>query len=127
MSTRISGTARITGTTTAAISQGSRVHSYQSGRICAHGDCDTILSVYNPSKYCTVHSRCTLGGRTRAMPRPITEVACGHCGSVFQTANPARKFCSDRCRMAAFARRKRAAVRAERRLRQAAALTPPSR
>jgi hypothetical protein len=122
MSTRISGTARITGSTTAAISQGSRVRSYQSGRICAHGDCDTILSVYNPSKYCTVHAGLAPGGRTRAMPRAITEVACEHCGSLFLTANPARKFCSDRCRMAAFARRKRAAVRAERRLRQTAAL-----
>ena len=61
-------------------------------------------------------------GGLDAMPRPITEIACEHCGSVFLTANPARKFCSDRCRMAAFARRKRAAVRAERRLRQAAAL-----
>ena len=118
MSTRISGTTRIMGSTTASISQGSRVRSYQSGRTCAHGDCDTILSIYNPSKYCTVHSGLAMGRRTRAMPRPIKEVACGHCGSAFQTANPARKFCSDRCRMAAFARRKRAAVRAQRRLRQ---------
>ncbi len=123
MTTRISGTTRITGTMTASISRGSRVRSYQSGRTCAHGDCNTILSVYNPSKYCTVHAGFALSGRTRSMPRPITEVACEHCGSTFQTANPARKFCSDRCRMAAFARRKRAAVRAERRLRQEAGVS----
>ena len=112
MGTRISGTSRITGTLTAPISKGSQVRSYQSGRICTHSECDTILSVYNSSKYCTVHARLA-SGRSRSTPRPATEVACERCGLVFETANPARKFCSDRCRMAAFARRKRAAVRAQ--------------
>jgi endogenous inhibitor of DNA gyrase (YacG/DUF329 family) len=117
MSTRISGTSRITGTLTSGVSRGSRVRSYATGRTCGHGECDTILSVYNPAKYCAVHAGLAIG-RKRSMPRPVTEVVCARCGVTFETANPARKFCSDRCRMAAFARRKRAAVRAERRLQQ---------
>ena len=40
---------------------------------------------------------------------------------MFETGNQARKYCSDRCRMAAFARRKRAALRAENRLQKAQA------
>lgn len=122
MGTRITGTMRITGTRTSAITQGDRVRSYQSGRLCACSGCDTILSIYNPSAYCTVHAKLAACGRKRSTPRPITGVACDHCGTVFETANVARKFCSDRCRMAAFARRKRAAVRAESRLQQASAL-----
>ena len=126
MSTRISGRSRITGTLTSAISKGDRVRSYEGGRICGHGECDTILSVYNPSKYCAVHAHLAVG-RKRSMPRPVSEVACARCGATFQTANPARKFCSDRCRMAAFARRKRAAVRAENRLRPEQALQAGTR
>jgi endogenous inhibitor of DNA gyrase (YacG/DUF329 family) len=112
MSTRISGTPRIMGTPTRAISRGDRVRSYENGRICGHSECETILSVYNPSKYCALHAHLATG-RRRSAPRPVTEVACERCGLMFETANPARKFCGDRCRMAAFAWRKRAAVRAE--------------
>ena len=108
MSTRITGTLNPWG----PVSQACRVRSYQSGRICAHPDCDTILSIYNPAKYCTVHRSLAANGRRRGTPRPIREVACEQCGTVFETGNQARKYCSDRCRMAAFARRKRAALRA---------------
>ena len=118
MTTRITGTLNPWG----PISQANRVRSYQSGRICSHPECDTILSVYNPSKYCAMHAGLTSGGRRRGAPRPIREVACEHCGSVFETGNQARKYCSDRCRMAAFARRKRAAIRAESRRQKALAL-----
>ena len=103
---------RILGTRTAAISQGSRARSYQSGRTCGHGDCATILSVYNPSRYCSVHEKPAFAGRKRRMPLPPREVACEHCATVFETANRHRKYCGDHCRMAAFARRKRAAIRA---------------
>ena len=54
---------------------------------------------------------------------PTRDVACEHCGEVFQTANRARRYCSDRCRMAAFARRKRAAERAKARRREQEELT----
>ena len=107
-------TARITGTLNPwHVSQARRVRSYHSGRICAHAACDTILSIYNPSKYCTVHATIAANGRRRGLSRRVREVACEHCGTQFATSNEARKYCSDRCRMAAFARRKRAAVGAE--------------
>jgi hypothetical protein len=128
MTTRITGTLNPWG----PVSQGDRVRSYQSGRVCADPGCDTILSIYNPSKYCSMHAQLAAGGRRRGSPRPIREVACEQCGTVFETGNQARKYCSDRCRMAAFARRKRAALRAES-LRQkaqalqAAAPTPDER
>lgn len=111
MSTRI--TTRITGTLNpwAPACQARRVRSYQRGRVCAQAGCGTILSIYNPSKYCTVHAALGAGGRRRGI-RQIREVACEHCGTVFATGNQTRKYCSDRCRMAAFARRKRAALRA---------------
>lgn len=108
MTTRITGTLNPWG----PVSQTKRVRSYQEGRICAHAACGTILSIYNPSKYCTVHAALGAGGRRRGLPQPIREVACEHCGTVFATGNQTRKYCSDRCRMAAFARRKRAALRA---------------
>ena len=92
------------------------MRSYERGRTCGHSACDTILSIYNPSKYCAMHARMAATGRRRGAPRPIREVACLQCGTVFETGNQARKYCSDRCRMAAFARRKRAAIRAENRL-----------
>ena len=109
MTTRITGTLNPWG----PVSQANRVRSYQSGRVCAHAECGTILSIYNSAKFCTVHAKLAASGRRRGAPRPIREVACAQCGTVFETGNQARKFCSDRCRMAAFARRKRAAVRAE--------------
>ena len=129
MGTRVTGAARISGTRSASISQGSRVRSYQNGRTCGHGACDTILSVYNPSKYCSVHEKLALVGRTRRIPRPAKEVACENCATVFETGNTTRKFCSDRCRMASFARRKRAAIRAEIRQQKAPifqAVDPPA-
>jgi endogenous inhibitor of DNA gyrase (YacG/DUF329 family) len=87
------------------------VRSYPGGRVCAHAACGTVLSIYNPSKYCTVHATIGASSRRRGLPRPIRELACEHCGTTFATGNEARKYCSDRCRMAAFARRKRAALR----------------
>jgi hypothetical protein len=107
--TRITGTLNPWG----PVSQAKRVRSYQGGRVCAHAACETILSIYNPSKYCTVHVALGAYGRRRGLPHPIREVACEHCGTVFASANQARKYCGDRCRMAAFARRKRAGLRAE--------------
>jgi hypothetical protein len=56
--------------------------------------------------------------RRRGELHPLREVACEHCGVTFETQNAHRRYCSDRCRMAAFARRKRAAQRAQARLHQ---------
>jgi predicted nucleic acid-binding Zn ribbon protein len=100
------------------VSQTHRVRAYQRGRVCAHDGCDTILSVYNPSAYCGAHAEMARNKRRRGELHPVREVACEHCGTAFETQNTHRRYCSDRCRMAAFARRKRAAQRAQARLRE---------
>ena len=100
------------------ISQAHRVRAYQGGRTCDHPDCTTILSIYNPSAYCNAHAALSARLQRRGLANPTRDVACQHCDEVFQTANRARRYCSDRCRMAAFARRKRAAERAKDRRRE---------
>jgi endogenous inhibitor of DNA gyrase (YacG/DUF329 family) len=108
------------------VSQTDRVAVRERGRICAHDGCDTILSIYNPARYCSAHVS-EAGGRNSRRPRPVRLAACEHCGEEFETRNSHRKYCSDRCRMAAFARRKRAAERAEHRLQRQTADPPGSR
>jgi predicted nucleic acid-binding Zn ribbon protein len=92
-----------------------KISAYSRGRTCAAEGCATILSTYNPSAYCSVHEPQDLVRRHRQrMSRPLEERACPQCGEVFETANPRRRFCSDRCRVAAFQqRRQRAAVSTE--------------
>lgn len=103
------------------VSQTERVDVRQRGRVCARDGCETILSIYNSADYCSAHMTEALDRRRRNGPQPPRRSVCEHCGEEFATKNPRRKFCSDRCRMAAFARRKRAAVRDEHRLREQAA------
>ena len=103
------------------VSQTDRVAVRERGRICAHKGCDTILSIYNPAKFCSAHVDEALGRRRRPGLRAARAVACQHCGEEFETRNGRRMYCSDRCRMAAFARRRRAAERAKRRLQQSTA------
>ncbi len=50
---------------------------------------------------------------SRRARRPLAERTCLNCGLAFESANDKRRYCSDRCRMTAFARRKRAAARQE--------------
>jgi predicted nucleic acid-binding Zn ribbon protein len=108
------------------VSQTHRVRAYQRGRICAHEDCTTILSVYNPSAYCGAHAELARSKRRRGELHPTRAVACEHCGTTFETQNTHRRYCSDRCRMAAFARRKRAAQRAQARRREMAEVGAPA-
>ena len=96
----------------ASVSKAGMVRSHEGGRVCAQPDCETILSIYNATRFCAVHARSAACGRHRALEHAVREVSCAHCGAEFETRNQTRRFCSDRCRMAAFARRKRAAVRA---------------
>jgi hypothetical protein len=89
---------------------GSQVPHWAKGRVCAEEGCDTVLSVYNRSIYCAVHARVpdeSLLARTPV--RPLRRAACEQCGAEFETANPARRFCSARCRVAAFEARRRSA------------------
>ena len=89
-----------------ALSQSQK--TYSRGRVCCVSDCETVLSAYNPNSLCALHDRPVRP--TRRTSRPFSELACEHCGTAFETANPHRRYCSDRCRMAAFARRKHAAA-----------------
>ena len=79
---------------------------YKRGRICAHDGCATILSIYNPAKYCSAHlqeAQAGDAGRRAPCAKCLRELR-----RQFETANPHRRYCSDRCRMASFARRRRA-------------------
>jgi endogenous inhibitor of DNA gyrase (YacG/DUF329 family) len=98
----------------ASSSNAGRVRSHERGRVCAQPVCRTILSIYNPTRFCSLHAQsAALDRRHRSREHAVQEVPCAHCGTTFETPNQARRFCSDRCRMAAFARRKRAALRAK--------------
>ena len=98
--------------------RGSRLHdvadamlktkTYGAGRICMVDGCGTRLSAYNPSSVCALHGG---AGRTtttapRARRRQREEItrrcAFEQCGREFATTNPAKKYCSDACRMKAF-------------------------
>ena len=85
-----------------------RTKTYGAGRICKVDGCDTRLSAYNPSAVCALHG----GGwkdeyrhsTRKARQREETTRVCAFeaCGREFVTANPAKKYCSDACRMRAF-------------------------
>jgi hypothetical protein len=83
------------------------------GRICAAAGCGTILSVYNPSSCCVVHDEGQVSSRppTSRDDRPSEARICGNpaCRSWFESPNPKRRFCSDRCRLQAFNSRRRLA------------------
>lgn len=106
--TRVAGRFR----TWSAVSRSGPVRSHEGGRVCAHAGCETVLSIYNPTKYCGVHARdAAEARRTRRTEPVVREMGCMRCGAVFETTTASRKYCSDRCRMAAFAARKREALR----------------
>jgi hypothetical protein len=88
-----------------------RPRTYGAGRVCATDGCGTVLSSYNPSAVCCLHSQ---GWTVRRGPaerrvheRPELVGTChnAQCGAEFVTTNPAKKYCSDRCRMQAFQHR----------------------
>ena len=95
---RISGRRLLSGT--------GSVRTYARDRVCRAGDCGTVLSAYNPSSFCALHERPLL--RPRRARRQAAERACENCAASFETARQMQRYCSDRCRMAAFARRTRA-------------------
>jgi hypothetical protein len=89
------------------------VRTYGSGRTCAVAGCTTKLSRYNPSVYCSLHAKLIPLPSERRQRRdvPMMTRTCAYtpCGNEFTTANAARKYCSDRCRMRAFQERQRLA------------------
>lgn len=96
-----------------------RTKTYGTGRVCKVEGCGTRLSAYNPSSVCALHG----GGwqddyhhtarKTRHREETTRTCAYEPCGREFVTANPAKKYCSDACRMKAFQARVMAARRME--------------
>ena len=85
--------------------------TYGSGRICAADGCRTILSRYNPSSVCCLHglgwSVREVASARRSQALPEIDRACQNpqCAILFVTTNPSKKYCSDRCRVKAYALR----------------------
>jgi len=94
----------------APVARAEKVRTYAAGRVCAAEGCHTVLSVYNPSRFCGLHATPDRSRGRRKPARALRRCACEHCGAEFETSNPVRKYCSDRCRMAAFATRQRGLV-----------------
>jgi hypothetical protein len=82
--------------------------TYGGGRTCTVAGCETRLSTYNPSNICALHN----GGWKDELKRPSRKQRmreemtryCSFepCSREFVTSNPAKKYCSDACRMKAF-------------------------
>ena len=89
------------------------VRTYGEDRVCSVDGCTTKLSVYNPSRVCSVHAHLAAKRPRRAATGVLLTKICAFdgCGRVFQTPNPRRIFCSDRCRMRAFQARSAAGSR----------------
>jgi hypothetical protein len=70
--------------------------------------CNTRLSIYNPLPTCAVHTPVDLHSLAGAQEvRPLHEPqvrTCAYeaCGREFVTTNPARRYCSNGCRLRAF-------------------------
>lgn len=95
----------------------SKTRTYGTGRTCAVEGCDTILSAYNPSRTCALHDGLwredARRSSRRAAPREEVTRRCSYerCGREFTSANPAKRYCCDACRMKAFQARVMAARR----------------
>jgi endogenous inhibitor of DNA gyrase (YacG/DUF329 family) len=89
------------------------VRVYQADRRCRHEGCTTVLSIYNPAAYCSLHERREVDQQVRHAARQVLQRACANtaCATAFVTTNPARVYCSDRCRMSAFQQRRQAEKR----------------
>jgi hypothetical protein len=94
-----------------------KTRTYGAGRICIMDGCETRLSAYNPSSVCALHGGAWQddfhrSARKSSRHEEITR-RCEFepCGREFMTTNPAKKYCSDACRMKAFQARVMAARR----------------
>jgi hypothetical protein len=85
------------------------------GRCCKEEGCDTVLSVYNATSFCSLHERVAQASPSKAgdeQERVTLTCALASCGRSFETPNPKRVYCSDRCRVLAFSLRTKGATRA---------------
>jgi hypothetical protein len=85
-----------------------KTKTYGIGRICTVDGCGTRLSAYNPSGVCALHGGAWQddfhrGGRKSSQREEFTRrCAFEPCDREFATTNPAKKYCTDACRMKAF-------------------------
>lgn len=85
-----------------------KTRTYGVGRTCIVEGCGTRLSAYNPSRTCALHDKLWTedprrGARRSAAREEVTRRCFfERCGREFTSANPARRYCSDACRMKAF-------------------------
>ncbi len=92
-----------------------KTKTYGVGRICRVDGCGTRLSAYNPSSVCALHGGAWQedfhhSSRKSSQREEINRrCAFEPCGREFITTNPAKKYCSDACRMKAFQARVMAA------------------
>jgi hypothetical protein len=94
-----------------------KTRTYGVGRVCIVDGCGTLLSAYNPSSVCALHGGSWQddfhhGGRKSSRREEfVCRCAFEPCGREFMTTNPAKKYCTDSCRMRAFQARVMAARR----------------
>ena len=94
-----------------------KTRTYGVGRICTRDGCGTRLSAYNPSGVCALHGGAwqdsfQRGARKSSHREEIfRHCAFEPCAREFRTTNPAKKYCTDSCRMKAFQARLMAARR----------------
>lgn len=94
-----------------------KAKTYGADRVCAVEGCGTRLSSYNPSSRCAMHSGAWQedphrSERKASRREQITRrCAFAPCSREFATTNPAKKYCTDACRMKAFQARVAAARR----------------
>ncbi len=81
-----------------------KTSTYGCGRTCAAAGCQTLLSRYNPCAYCSVHEHLARREPRSRPARKPQERICANPGCTvrFETRSPQRRYCSDRCRNAAF-------------------------
>jgi hypothetical protein len=89
------------------------LRTFPKGRQCMVPDCQTVLSVYNPSHCCSAHTEfCRPEAEARTVRRREAELRqCLYCGRPFLTSNARHKYCSTSCRVRDFQRRAAAARR----------------
>jgi hypothetical protein len=94
-----------------------KTRTYGIGRICIVDGCGTHLSAYNPSGVCALHGGAWQDDFHRSARKSsrreefARRCAYEPCAREFTTTNPAKKYCSDACRMKAFQARVMAARR----------------
>ncbi len=83
--------------------------TYGAGRTCGAPGCGTLLSRYNPSGFCCLHhgwAETPAHARVRVeREAQIRTCLLASCGREFVTENPAKRYCTDHCRMKAFTAR----------------------